>query len=150
MPFKSLVFDKLGKLVYFDATQSMRQTKLQPIHRKQFLIGAFAAVLMGFCAATAESQEVNTAARKLNLNADWRFIRADAKGAQAPDFDASQWTTVSCPHTWNDIDTFNDFGTGGHQGETDLWQGTAWYRKQFSLPAGSQGKQVYIEGRQHG
>jgi len=104
-----------------------------------------AAALIGLFPATAPSQQTDRLARKLNLNADWRFIRADVKGAEAAEFDASDWTNVSCPHTWNDIDTFDDFGTGGHQGESDLWQGTAWYRKEFSLPIGSQGRQVYIE-----
>lgn len=84
-------------------------------------------------------------ARKLNLNADWQFIRDDVDGAQAMSFDTDQWDTVSCPHTWNDIDTFNNFGTGGHQGETELWQGTAWYRKTFSLPSSAKQKRVYVE-----
>ena len=83
--------------------------------------------------------------RKLSLNADWKFIRDDVENAQASDFDATKWSTVSCPHTWNDIDTFNNFGTGGHQGETDLWMGTAWYRKEFTLPKSAAGKKVIIE-----
>ena len=103
------------------------------------------ATLIACSATPVQAQEAGTAAKKLNLNADWRFVREDIEGAEAPDFDASDWTTVSCPHTWNDIDTFNDFGTGGHQGETDLWQGAAWYRKEFSLPAELDGKQIYIE-----
>jgi len=52
-------------------------------------------------------------ARQLNFNADWRFMRADVTGAQRPDFDASQWSTVSCPHTWNDVDTFTATGAQG-------------------------------------
>lgn len=115
------------------------------IHLRFFLLGLLAVALTVSFPVNAQSQEIGTSARKLNLNADWQFIRDDIKGAEATDFDASDWTTVSCPHTWNDIDTFNDFGTGGHQGESNLWQGAAWYRKQFTLPAASQGKQIYIE-----
>lgn len=83
--------------------------------------------------------------RTLNLNPDWRFIREDVPAAKTPDFDASAWQTVSCPHTWNDIDSFDNFGTGGHQGESELWTGVAWYRKEFTLPAADQGKRVFIE-----
>lgn len=83
--------------------------------------------------------------RKLNFNIGWKFIRDDVSGAQAADFDASSWSTVSCPHTWNDIDTFDDFGTGGHQGESDLWMGTAWYRKEFSLPESMLQKKIVVE-----
>ena len=45
----------------------------------------------------------------LNFNPDWKFIKADPAGAAAPDFDDSAWTTVSAPHTYNDIDTFDDW-----------------------------------------
>lgn len=83
--------------------------------------------------------------RTLNLNPDWRFIREDVPAAETPEFDASQWQTVSCPHTWNDIDTFDNFGTAGHQGESELWTGVAWYRKEFTLPAADKGKRVFVE-----
>ena len=123
----------------------MDQTTIATSSWKRFLIIAGAVMLMSCNAIAADGQHFDAASRKLNLNADWRFVRDDVNGAEAVDFDASEWTSVSCPHTWNDIDTFNDFGDGGHQGETALWQGAAWYRKEFSLPAGTQGKQVYIE-----
>jgi beta-galactosidase len=83
--------------------------------------------------------------RVVNFNADWRFVREDVVGAELPDFDDGQWASVSCPHTWNDIDSFDDFGKGGHQGESDLWTGTAWYRKDFTLPSHAAGKKVIIE-----
>ncbi|MEO6750671.1 MAG: sugar-binding domain-containing protein, partial [Chthoniobacteraceae bacterium] len=79
------------------------------------------------------------------LNPDWRFLRADAPDAVQPDFDDSTWDRVSLPHTWNDVDTFDDFGTGGHTGEMKLWTGVAWYRKEFTLPPSNAGKQVFIE-----
>jgi beta-galactosidase len=113
--------------------------------RFQFVCVALVTLLLFVPCESAFGLQIDGAQRKYNLNADWRFIRDDVEGAQATDFDASQWTTISCPHTWNDIDTFDDFGTGGHQGESDLWQGAAWYRKEFTLPAGSEKKNVYIE-----
>ena len=43
---------------------------------------------------------------KLNFNLDWKFIREDVSGAEAPAFDDSKWTTVSTPHSFNDVDSF--------------------------------------------
>ena len=87
----------------------------------------------------------DAARRTLNLNPDWRFVRADVPEAIAPAFDDSAWQTVSLPHTWNDVDSFSNFGQGGHTGEMNLWTGTAWYRKEFTLPASDQDKRIYLE-----
>ncbi|NBQ58634.1 MAG: glycoside hydrolase family 2 protein, partial [Opitutaceae bacterium] len=81
----------------------------------------------------------------LNFNPDWRFLKADPAGASAVSFDDSTWTTVSAPHTYNDTDTFNNWSTPGHRGEQIQWSGRTWYRKTFTLPAGSAGKKVFIE-----
>ena len=123
----------------------------QPLHlmisKKQFqgagrlLVGIISLAL--FSASSLPAAE--TVARKLNFNPDWCFIRANVPGAELPDFDASGWSTVSCPHTWNDTDTFSHFSTGGHTGESDLWTGVAWYRKEFTLPKESSGMKVFIE-----
>jgi beta-galactosidase len=83
--------------------------------------------------------------RQLNFNPDWRFMRADVTGAELPAFNDATWSQVSCPHTWNDIDTFDNFANGGHQGESELWTGVAWYRKAFLLPPEAAGKKVFIE-----
>ncbi len=80
-----------------------------------------------------------------NFNPDWRFQRADVPAAAKPDFDDAKWTLVSVPHTWNDIDTFDNFGPGGHTGESEMWTGKAWYRKTFTVPAEAAGKRVIIE-----
>jgi len=42
----------------------------------------------------------------LNFNYDWKFVREDVAGAEAPAFDDSQWTTVATPHSFNDVDSF--------------------------------------------
>lgn len=81
----------------------------------------------------------------LNFNPDWKFIKADPPGAQALGFDDRSWTTVSTPHTYNDVDTFDDLSPGGMLGETNQWGGRTWYRKIFTLPRSFQGKKVFIE-----
>src|SRR5947209_20426071 len=85
------------------------------------------------------------APNKLNFNPDWKFIKADPAGASDASFDDRAWTTVSLPHTYNDIDTFDDWSTPGHVGEMNLWSGRTWYRKTFVLPESYRGKKVFIE-----
>ncbi|HSY53568.1 MAG TPA: beta galactosidase jelly roll domain-containing protein, partial [Opitutaceae bacterium] len=81
----------------------------------------------------------------LNFNPDWKFLKADPAGASAPGFDDHGWTTVSTPHTYNDIDTFDDWSLPGHRGEQNQWSGRTWYRKSFALPDSFKGKKVFIE-----
>ena len=81
----------------------------------------------------------------LNFNPDWRFLRDDVPGAQAAAFDDQAWTLVSAPHTFNDIDTFDNWSTPGHRGEQIQWSGRTWYRKTFTAPAAWSGKKVYVE-----
>ncbi|HTQ37427.1 MAG TPA: DUF4982 domain-containing protein, partial [Pirellulales bacterium] len=81
----------------------------------------------------------------LNFNPDWKFVQADVTGAQQPDFDDRNWTTVSVPHTYNDIDTFDDWSLAGHRGEQNQWGGRTWYRKTFTAPESWKGKKIFIE-----
>lgn len=68
------------------------------------------------------------AATQLPLATGWRFIRADAAGAETPTFDDSRWQHVSVPHTYNAADS----GIGGAKarGEPEgfYYRGPAWYR----------------------
>lgn len=82
---------------------------------------------------------------RLNLDPDWKFIKADPPGAAAPAFDDSAWTSVSLPHTFNDVDTFDDWSTPNHVGEMKLWSGRTWYRKTFVLPEPFKAMKVFVE-----
>ena len=84
-------------------------------------------------------------AQKLNFDPDWKFIKADPPNASAVDFDDSAWSNVSLPHTFNDVDTFDDWSTPNHVGEMNLWSGRTWYRKTFTPPDTMRGKNVFIE-----
>ena len=81
----------------------------------------------------------------LNFNPDWRFIKEDPAGAQAPDFDDHTWSSVSTPHTYNDVDTFDNWSTPGHRGEQIQWGGRTWYRKTFAAPSAWKDRKVFIE-----
>ena len=86
-----------------------------------------------------------TQAETLNFNPDWRFIREDVAGAEKAGFDDSGWSVVSAPHTYNDVDTFDDFQEEGHVGERKQWGGKTWYRKTFMAPESWAGQKVVIE-----
>jgi beta-galactosidase len=80
----------------------------------------------------------------LNFNYDWKFLREDASGAQAPTFDESKWTSVATPHSFNDIDSFREIISHGG-GDRGTYKGLSWYRKHFKLPAEIRGHKVFIE-----
>src|ERR1700679_3638376 len=79
---------------------------------------------------------------ELNFNPGWKFIKADPANAQSPDFNDNDWTTVSTPHSFNDVDTFDNFGLPGLRGEENQWSGRTWYRKTFMAPDSWGGKKI--------
>ena len=80
----------------------------------------------------------------LNFNIGWQFIREDVPGGEAPNLDDSKWSTVSTPHTYNDVDSFRELisHSGGDRG---TYKGIGWYRKHFKLPAGMSGRKMFLE-----
>ncbi len=98
------------------------------------------AVALTLCAAGASAQRLT-----LDFNPGWKFIKADPTGAQATDFTDADWETVSAPHTYNDVDTFDDWSLEGHRGEQNQWSGRTWYRKSFQPPVQWRGRRVFIE-----
>jgi beta-galactosidase len=98
------------------------------------------AALFAAAPAAASSERVT-----LSLNPGWKFVKADPKGAATAAFDDRAWATVSLPHTYNDVDTFDDWSLVGHRGERNQWSGRTWYRKTFTLPAAYRGRKVYLE-----
>jgi beta-galactosidase len=65
-------------------------------------------------------------------------------GAEAPAFDDSQWTTVSTPHSFNDVDSFRKI-ISHSGGDLGTYKGLSWYRKHFKLPAGYSGRKIFLE-----
>jgi beta-galactosidase len=98
-----------------------------------------------FLAAVISAPFAHAENSTLNFNADWKFIKADPANASSVDFDDFAWSTVSAPHTYNDIDTFDDWSLSNHRGEQNQWSGRTWYRKHFLVPRAWDGKKVYIE-----
>jgi len=95
-------------------------------------------------AQTAPYTPPSSPRAKINFDSNWKFIREDVPGAAAPAFDDSTWTTVSTPHTFNDVDSFRQIisHSGGDRG---TYKGLAWYRKHFNLPTRLAGNRIFLE-----
>lgn len=99
---------------------------------------------------------------KFSLDRDWKFYNGEitlpetkshtdcymaskaggASGAASPDFDKSDWETVSVPHDWAVYGEFEE-KWGPSQGYKK--RGKAWYSKRFRLDENDRGKQILIE-----
>ncbi|MGA2268743.1 MAG: sugar-binding domain-containing protein [Bryobacteraceae bacterium] len=75
---------------------------------------------------------------------NWKFIREDVAGAEAPGFDDSAWTTVGTPHSFNDVDSFRLL-ISHSGGDLGTFKGLVWYRKHFKLPAKLAGDKIFLE-----
>ena len=91
----------------------------------------FVAVLSGGALQAAEPRSV------IDLNGDWKFVRADRFGAAAPSFDDSTWEAVTLPHTWNNLD--------GEDGGDNYYRGAGWYRRHLTLDADLAGKSLFLK-----
>ncbi len=85
-----------------------------------------------------------TPRQTFSFDPDWRFIRQDVKGADAVDFDDSKWTTVSLPHSFNDVDSFRELISHGG-GDHGTFKGVVWYRKHFKIPTEFTGNKIFLE-----
>lgn len=71
-----------------------------------------------------------------NFNAGWRFSPGNPVGAEAVEFDDSQWEMVCAPHTAR-LEPADASGCRNYQG-------VCWYRKRFVVPADLQGKEITV------
>ena len=81
---------------------------------------------------------------RLNFDLNWKFIREDVPGAEAPGFDDSAWAVISTPHTFNDVDSFRQI-ISHSGGDLGTYKGVVWYRKHFKLPARLAGDKIFLE-----
>ena len=84
------------------------------------------------------------------FDADWRFHRGGAQGAEAPDFDDSGWRRLDLPHDWSIEDlpgTRSPFDPGAISQVNGGFTtgGTGWYRKTFNVPAAQKGRRVLVQ-----
>jgi len=86
----------------------------------------------------------DTTSNVLSFDADWRFLKADANGAERTDFDDSQWRRLNLPHDWS---IEGPLARTNKTGGAGAWapSGVGWYRKYFTLPKEQQDKRLHIE-----
>lgn len=75
---------------------------------------------------------------------DWRFLKADAPGAEKPNFDDTAWRTLNVPHDWS-IKGPYDQNNPTRRGGGYLPAGISWYRKQFTLPTDYAQRRIFID-----
>jgi beta-galactosidase len=73
----------------------------------------------------------------IDLDANWRFIRQDAPGADGVAFDDSAWQPVQLPHTWNNLD--------GQDGGNNYYRGPGWYRRHLTVGPELAGKSLFLQ-----
>ena len=78
----------------------------------------------------------------LAFDENWRFQLGDTQGAEQPLFRAENWRAVDLPHDWS---AEHDFSPTNASGTGFLPGGTAWYRKEFTLPEKLRGRRVSVE-----
>jgi beta-galactosidase len=121
-----------------------------PLSRRQFLGTAIAAAtlpaVLGPRYALGQAAFVPPVSprMKYNFNLSWKFLRDDVPGAEASAFADADWTTISTPHSFNDVDSFRTIISHGG-GDRGTYKGIAWYRKHFKLPASAAGQKVFLE-----
>jgi beta-galactosidase len=72
---------------------------------------------------------------RVNINREWKFELGDQSGAQAVDYDDSQWQSIGLPHS---------FSEPYFQGK-DFYTGYGWYRKNLDIPAAWSSKRLFVE-----
>src|ERR1017187_6055638 len=96
-------------------------------------------------ALTAATTNLASQTRTIeSFDGDWRFLKADAEGAEKPEFDDVAWRKLDVPHDWSIEGPFSETNKTGGAGAF-LPAGVGWYRKHFTLPAASKGQRAFIE-----
>ena len=100
------------------------------------------ALFMAHTLAAAASIPVG-GPRRIDFDADWRFFKGEAPGAEAIAFDDSKWRQLNLPHDWAIEGPF-DSSLNPHTGALPIF-GAGWYRKSFAVPANGKGKHFWIQ-----
>ena len=91
---------------------------------------------------------INSLAQSPRSRADfdqgWRFNLGDVQGGESQNLNDGSWRQLNLPHDWSIEGKFSKENPATPDGGA-LPGGIGWYRKTFSVPASSKGKQVYID-----
>jgi beta-galactosidase len=108
------------------------------------MLGSVRGVVLCLAAAWVAVTPAAAQRQRLSMDPGWRFFLGDPKGAEQPRFDDRQWRRLDLPHDWSIQGTPKADAPGG--GRVGFFpSGIGWYRKSFRLPAGTQGRVVWLE-----
>ena len=116
-----------------DRANQLNHEQMKPIPT---LLVIIAVTLASACTTAPRTEE--------SFNSGWKFNLGDMEAAMQPGFDDATWRTLDLPHDWSIEGEFspdNPATVGGGA----LPGGIGWYRKTFTLPAGADGKLVFID-----
>ena len=100
------------------------------MHRRIVLLAAlFALPSLLHAAPAAQNPRVVQ-----QFTTGWRFLQADAPGAEKPAFDDAAWTDVTLPHDWSIAGPMKEDAPSRGAGAYAP-TGIGWYRKTFTVPA---------------
>ena len=101
-------------------------------------------LLAGITAKAEAANDSKPGRLTMSFDSDWRFLKADAPGAEQPDFSDTAWRRVSVPHDWSIEGPFAETNATRGSGAF-LPSGIAWYRKHFIMPDVDARGRVFIE-----
>ncbi len=98
----------------------------------------FLVVLLAFICSSLQAERLS-----ISMDQNWEFSLRDL-AADSVFIEQQGWRELDLPHDWSiegKYDKYHPSGRGGGY----LPTGTAWYRKEFKLPAVYKGRRVFIE-----
>ena len=107
-------------------------------------LGLLLAAVACLAGEPAPADVPRTARVTTSFDDDWRFLKADAEGAERPDFDDSAWRRLDVPHDWSIEGPFDQRNPTGRDGGY-LPAGIGWYRKHFWVPAEHSRRRLFVE-----
>ena len=72
----------------------------------------------------------------IDFDPGWRFLKADAPGAEKPGFDDANWEAANLPHS---LEILGENASGCRN-----YQGPAWYRKRFQTASPDGGQKFFL------
>jgi beta-galactosidase len=73
----------------------------------------------------------------LILDDSWKFILSDVPAATNVVFDDSSWTSITLPHTWNNLD--------GQDGGGNYFRGIGWYRRHYTVDGSYTNREIFLK-----
>jgi beta-galactosidase len=139
-----------GKLKRLAASETIagelahsRDRSMATTTRRQWMRGISATAGINVLRAAPASLKTSGRAT-VSFDSSWRFLKADASGAEQPGFDDTAWRALDVPHDWSIEGPFDENNpTGGAGGY--LPAGVGWYRKRFTLPESDSGRCVFLD-----